>query len=239
MKKSREIEFILYFIVLRVVLILSAIAFVPFIIEEILSIDDPLVKIASLAILIIIVFLIVSNNILTLIDYKKNKRIIKSTIQEIPPRMGIITDMLIYIHIIGNGADMDYHIKICPIVKDLGNKKLYVSFENLNIKILSSGPDAYAPMEYILRSLKGNEIKIGQRVNLHIKKEKRKILAYNKFVTINEIEYKYMGKISEFLLKDYNERALLFNDTSDNFLNELKELNIYEGIVDFDIYNKM
>lgn len=242
MKKGREmefIEFILYF-GFRVIFIVPAIVFIPLIIEEILSFEDPLIRTILLEVLILIAFFIILNNILKLIDSPKKRRIVKKIIQEIPPRTGIITDMLIDIRIIGKGIEtITYNINFCPIIKDLGNKKLYVSFENLNINSSVSGPSASEPIEYILKSLKGNEIKIGQHVNLHIQKEKRKILAYNRYVTINETEYKYMGKISDFLLKKYDETELLFNVSSDNFLNELKELIIYEGVVDFDIYNKV
>lgn len=61
---------------------------------------------------------------------KKEKQLITKMMSEIPPKHGIIIDILIY-----RSANKDIHFEFYPIVKDIENDKIYVSFRKYNYGI--------------------------------------------------------------------------------------------------------
>ena len=232
----KKINPIVAFIIISIIIIsFSMLFFIPVILSK--SIDDQFGKI----ILAIFIIYIISFIIISIYRYNKTQKYINQIIQEVPPRKGIITDVLIYVEITrrytSDEIDRYFCYEYCPIVKDINTNKLYVSLKNENINIISYGPSIISPISYVLKSLKNKEIKIGDQVNIHLKNENGKINKYNDSICISENNYKYKGKISNFKLMDYNEKYLLFNETSDNFLEDLNNINIFEGIIDFDAYN--
>lgn len=233
----KKINPIVAFIIISIMIIsFSMLFFIPVILSK--SIDDQFGEI----ILAIFIIYIISFIIISIYRYNKTQKYINQIIQEVPPRKGIITDVLIYVVITrrytSNEKDRHFRYEYCPIVKDINTNKLYVSLKNENLNIISYGPSIISPISYVLKSLKNKEIKIGDQVNIHLKNENGKINKCNDSICISENNYKYKGKISNFKLMDYNEKYLLFNETSDNFLEDLNNINIFEGIIDFDAYKQ-
>lgn len=226
---------LLVFLTISVIVIIVAFTMIDTISNMFFEATDNLIYLLIPIIFIGYIFVII---LASSFKYNKSIKTIDQTIQEVPPRIGVITDILIYAHF-SNRSNSVNRFKFCPIVKDLTTNKLYISFKNLNMNVLRTGPSIVSPLSYTLKSLKNNQITIGQQVNLHIKSETGKILRENDTYLIGNYKYKYVGKIADYKITNFPCEFMIFNEKGDNFRNDLNELNIFEGITDFDAYTKL
>lgn len=95
----------------------------------------------------------------------------------------------------------------------------------------------YSKLKYQLKSESGKEINIGDSVNIYIKQEIKNLQNINGLINIDGKEYKYCGKITDNIIKSIEERGnyIFFNETNDKFLDEVNDITLFEGIIDFDI----
>lgn len=91
-----------------------------------------------------------------------------------------------------------------------------------------------SPLKYNLLNTNGNEINIGDSVKIYVKREIKKLQNNNSMINIDDKAYKYCGKITDYKLIEERGNYLFFNETSDNFLEEIDNITLFEGVLDFD-----
>lgn len=174
------------------------------------------------------------------IQSKKEKKVRAEILNEITPRNGIITDILIHNHLT-SGLDSTHKVnyEFYPIVKDIINDKIYVSFDQYNhstYQKITSNAFITSKIEYKLFDENYDEINIGDSVKIYIKREIKQLQNNNGIINIDDKEYKYCGKITDSRLIDqygYGNNQL-FNETADNFLEEVNNITLFEWLLDFD-----
>lgn len=79
-----------------------------------------------------------------------------------------------------------------------------------------------------------NEINIGDSVKIYVNKEITTLQNNNGMISIDDVEIKYWGKISNGTLLEQKGFYLLFNEVDDNFLDTVNNITLFEGVLDFD-----
>ena len=155
---------------------------------------------------------------------------------EIIPVKMVMVDVLIY-----RTKRGDNTVFYCfPIMKDLSDGRLYVSFYKY-----SYGSYLYRCFEkmlpgqefkVIINSNSGREINFGDVANCYINRKLGTLSSNGKSIYIDNHDYKYDG-----MTKDANllgigfSSSLLMNVTNENFLCDVDNIILFEGIIDFDI----
>ena len=130
-----------------------------------------------------------------------------------------------------------------PIIRDVVDNSLHVATKGYSHTVYNSmSIGGLAPLDFnfsydIYSPKTGKRIKIGDYVDLYIVKEVKKLQVVNgNQIQIDDIEYRYFDKIEN--LKKYKllGHHMLFNEVSDNFLDEVNDMILYEGLIDFDVY---
>ena len=140
---------------------------------------------------------------------------------------GIVVDMLIYMR----GQEST---RVYPIVKDVLNNKIYVSFQNY---------DHTTPLIYYTRGIgsftyklkvRGKEINIGDTVKIYIKQEIGKLHNANNLVCIDNNNYRYYGRRENMRQwqTQFVEYHKLLNEVSDDFLSDVNDMILYEGFIE-------
>lgn len=173
--------------------------------------------------IILIILLIV---VVFVFKIKEHKKKCKNIIQSTTPQTVILKDIVVY----QRKASKSNLLIIAPVLKNTFTNKVYVpiksgDYGNLQIPytaIINCKP------QISIKNFKNQPVELSKKGRLFIEKECGTIKINNNKITIENIEYEYVGKminINNFQLSNMNE---------ENILSELNEAILYKGIADFD-----
>ena len=164
--------------------------------------------------------------------YKKGEKILK----EVLPRKAVLFDILIYINESSTAVDEpnDYYIYFYPIIKDNKTNKLYImpkkyDYGKYKFKYTYQRFISFH-LNFQLKSDKGKDVNIGDSVTFYLNNEMNKCEINDNKVNFDRMKTTYDGKFE-------NGGKILsgiYNVSSENFLDILKDTIICEGVIDFD-----
>lgn len=193
--------------------------------------------IASVILTVIAVAIGIFNSIMIL---KNRKSIKQSILESVLPRNAIVVDFLIYKKIKYKRNELDdFQFSCFPIIKDLENNKLYVSLTQYDYSkyLFYYKYYTYKPLECKLKNMKGNQITIGDCAKYFLNREIGKFNIIENKLSIEDNYYTYFGKIYNSTLMEQKGDNLLFNVHYDNALDLLRDVIVFEGIIDFENLN--
>lgn len=167
-------------------------------------------------------------------DKKFNQKIenIKNTYPEVK---GVIVDILIYEDL----SQKEHKHKFFPIVESFDDNKFYLFFDGYGIKNYTSSLSHFllSNLTYNLYSSKNKPIEVGNFVKFYIIQEISKLKNINGSIEINNKIYKYRGKLSDNNSLQFRSGISLFNEKQDNFLDNVDNMVLFDGLIDFDAEN--
>jgi hypothetical protein len=175
-----------------------------------------------IAIVIIISILV----IVFMTKISKHKKKCKNIIQSTSPQTVILKDIVVY----KRKASKSNLLIIAPVLKNSFTNRVYIPTAMGNYGNLLT-PYTFItnkPPKISIINFKNQPVEFTKKGRLFIEEECGKIRVNNKKITIENIEYEYVGKlvnINNFQLSNVNET---------NILEELDGAILYKGIVDFD-----
>lgn len=178
--------------------------------------------------------------ILGFISQAHNKRVLLEKYnlitQNYERREGIIADILIIKKFRRKNHSCEAIFSFFPIIKDLNSDKFYLSIgEKLTRKYgYSYQGKVFSTLEYKLLNSYSEEVKVGDHAYFYIKEEVGEIFLNDKTFDIDGVKYTYYGKINDTKLMHQKGDFLVFNESSDDFINTLNNSILFEGVVEFD-----
>ena len=153
----------------------------------------------------------------------------------VPVKM-VMVDVLIY----KRRQNDSYNYYCYPIMRDLSDGRLYVSFKNYSYGGYSCRCfDKLLPgqnFKTIIYSAGGREINFGDVANCYVNRKLGYLSSTEKKVIIDNWKYNYFG-----MTKDIHILGIslghydLLNVTSESFLDDVNNIILFEGIIDFDV----
>lgn len=163
----------------------------------------------------------------------RRENILKDINENCTPRRAEVIDVLIQI----NGTNQNF--SVIPIVKDKLNNKVYITYGKYDYtRKITYFKWRIGNIDYEMEA-KGKTFKIGDTVNLYIRRELGKLPVEDPYVLVEGTSHTYMGKkenMGDWALK-FVDRYKVVNEVSDDFLNEAKDMIVYEGYINPNIYD--
>lgn len=164
---------------------------------------------------------------------------VNKILREVEPIYGTVVDMLIYTdysYNVGDDGKDDFHCGVFPIVKIDGTDKAYVSFELKGYQMLKKVTSwgILSGFNYTIKTRSGKIITIGDRAKVYVKREIENLTSDGNSIIIEGKKYSYAGLFNRENKKKWNNKSAIFNEKSEDFLKELNNYILYEGVLDFE-----
>ena len=161
----------------------------------------------------------------------------KEILRNVTPHNAILYDILIYKYFTSTNGSYEARYKLYPIILDKVNNKKYVSFGDYNFGLYGYTYELFvlSNLKFELTSKHNKKVNIGDSCKIYINREIEKLYTENNTVKLVDKQCKYIDKVENSKIIDQLGYNLIFNVSSENFLDEINNITLFEGIIDFDI----
>ena len=188
------------------------------------------IVLAFIIFIILIVILYIYSSI-------KEKKKIEEIMNTVEPHDGVLEDILLFKYFTWSNDSYEARLKVYPIIRDLNNKKKYLSvnFHCIGTYKYSYYWSVFTKFKYELTNNNSEKVNIGDHCRIYVKKENGNLKLENDSIKIYDELCNYKGKLDGNNIISTSGGNLLFNVEKENFLEDINNITLFDGIVDFDI----